>query len=174
MSLEIDVQSGDAAWPVAKPLLDSVWPPDVVAGLPWGHLVFGHPDLRVLVDTPDGLVCHVGITFRSVVWKGRKWSVGGIGGVATRADQRRRGYASAALAAAIQTLRDHEAIDFGLLFCEADTIPFYETRGWRRFVGNVRIDQPGGAIDLTAMTPLTFDLKRAPREGAIDLCGLPW
>ena len=26
MSIEIDVLNGDASWPVAKPLIDAVWP----------------------------------------------------------------------------------------------------------------------------------------------------
>ena len=57
--------------------------------------------------------------FGTVTWNGRKVHIGGIGGVATRADSRRRGYASIALNAAVQTMREHEgATDFALLFCE--------------------------------------------------------
>ena len=67
MSIEIEVLNGDASWPLAKPLFDAVWPPQVVAKLPWAGIVFAHAELRVLVQTePDGVVCHVGIYRREV------------------------------------------------------------------------------------------------------------
>ena len=91
MSIEIEVLNGDASWPQAQPLIDAVWPPHVLEKLPWGDVVFAHADLRVLVQSEDqGLVCHVGIFRREVTWNGRKMLAGGIGGVATRADSRRR------------------------------------------------------------------------------------
>ena len=113
MSIEIDVLNGDASWPLAKPLFDAVWPPEVVAKLPWAGIVFAHAELRVLVqDETEGVVCHVGMYRREVTWNGRKVRAGGIGGVLTREDFRRRGYASVALNAAIQTLRDEGADRF--------------------------------------------------------------
>ena len=67
----------------------------------------------VLIEAAEGgLACHVGIFFRTVTWNGRNVHIGGIGGVATRADYRRRGYASIALNAAVQTMRDHDAAQF--------------------------------------------------------------
>jgi predicted acetyltransferase len=175
MSIEIDVLNGAASWPAAEPLLRAVWPPEVVKTLPWGHIQWANPDLRVLVETPsDGLVCHVGIYFRTVIWNGRKFQAGGIGGVSTREDARRHGYASIALNAAVQTMRDHEAIEFALLFCEPHNFAFYEARGWHRFSGEVYAEQPGGRVRFEAMTPYVFDFRRGPREGTIDLCGLPW
>lgn len=175
MSIEIDVLNGDASWPAAEPLLHAVWPPEVVKTRPWGHIQWAHADLRVLVETPsDGLVCHVGIYFRTVIWNGRKFQAGGIGGVSTREDARRHGYASIALNAAVQTMRDHEAIEFALLFCEPHNFAFYEARGWHRFTGEVYAEQPGGRVRFEAMAPYVFDFRRGPREGTIDLCGLPW
>ncbi len=114
MSIEIDILNGNESWPLAKPLFDAVWPRDVLEKLPWGHVKWANADLRVLIEAPHeqpegGLACHVGIYFRTVTWNGRKVDIGGIGGVATRADCRRRGYASIALNAAVQTMRDHEA-----------------------------------------------------------------
>src|ERR1700686_4506520 len=166
MSIEIDVLNGDASWPVAKPLFNAVWPPDVIEKLPWAGIVFAHAELRVLVQAePEGLVCHVGIYRREVKWNGRKVRAGGIGGVATREDCRRRGYASIALNAAVQTLRDHEAVRFALLFCEPHNFAFYQARGWHPFSGEVYAEQPGGKIRFEAMAPFVFDLGRAPREG---------
>src|ERR1700760_5047164 len=104
MTIEIDVLNGDASWPRAEPLFDAVWPDDVMATLPWGHVKWAHAELRVLIDAPDGgLACHVGIYFRTIDWNGNKIHIGGIGGVMTREDCRGRGYASVAVAAAIDT-----------------------------------------------------------------------
>jgi len=176
MSLEIDhVLNGDTSWPLAEPLYSAVWPPHVVAKLPWAGIVFAHAELRVLVQAePDCAVCHVGIYRREVTWNGRKVRAGGIGGVLTREDSRRRGYASMALDAAIQTLRDEGSTDFALLFCEPHNVPFYAGRGWKPFDGEIYAEQPEGRVRFTAIAPYVYDLKRAPRQGVIDLCGLPW
>jgi aminoglycoside 2'-N-acetyltransferase I len=180
MSIEIEVLNGDASWRTAKPLFDAVWPAEMVKKSPWGHIEWAHADLRVLIDAPSGsgvpsgLACHVGIYFRNVTWNGRKFDIGGIGGVSTREDCRRHGYASIALNAAVQTMRDHEALQFALLFCEPHNFAFYQSRGWHPFEGEIYAQQPTGRIRFEAMAPFVFDFKRAPRQGTIDLCGLPW
>jgi aminoglycoside 2'-N-acetyltransferase I len=175
VSIEIEVLNGDASWPMAEPLFDAVWPPDVVAKLPWAGIAFAHADLRVLVQAePEGVVCHVGIYRREVTWNGRKLRCGGIGGVATSEEFRRRGYASIALNAAVQTLKDEGATDFGLLFCEPHNAPFYMARGWKPFDGEIYAEQPEGRVRFDAIAPYVCDIRRAPLRGEIDLCGLPW
>jgi aminoglycoside 2'-N-acetyltransferase I len=175
MSIEIDVLNGDESWPIAEPLFRAVWPPDAAGKRPWDHIQWAHADLRVLIEAPsDGLACHVGIYFRTVIWNGRKFHIGGIGGVSTRADCRRQGYASIALNAAIQTMRDHEAVQFALLFCEPHNFAFYQARGWHPFAGEIYAEQPEGRIRFEAMAPFVFDFGRAPRQRTIDLCGPPW
>ncbi len=175
MSIEIEVLNGNESWPLAEPLFEAVWPPHVREKLSWGHIVFAHADLRVLVQAEsDGVVCHVGIYRREITWNGRKFRAGGIGGVVTRAAARRRGYASIALNAAIQTLKDEGATDFGLLFCEPHNAPFYMARGWKPFDGEVWCEQPQGRVRFEAIAPYVYHIKRAPPTGVIDLCGLPW
>jgi aminoglycoside 2'-N-acetyltransferase I len=175
MSIEIDVLNGAASWPLVEPLFKAVWPPDVVDKLPWGRFAFAVPEWRVLVQSePEGVVSHVGIRRREVTWNGRKMQAGGIGGLLTRADVRGRGYASIALNAAIQTLKDEGATDFALLFCEPHHAPFYVGRGWQPFAGEIYCEQPGGRIRFEATAPYLYKLKRAPLRGVVDLCGLPW
>ena len=175
MSIEIDVLNGDTSWPMVEPLFDTVWPRDVVGKLPWGHVKWADADLRVLIEAPSGgLACHVGIYFRTATWNDRKVHIGGIGGVLTRPDCRRLGYASVALNAAIQTMRDQETVRFALLFSEPHNFAFYQSRGWHPFTGEIYAEQPGGKVRFEAMAPLVFDFGRAPRQGIIDLCGLPW
>lgn len=175
MSIEIEVLNGGESWPMAKSLFNAVWPPEVVEKLPWAGIVFAHAELRVLVQAEaEGVVCHVGIHRREVKWNGRKMRAGGIGGVLTREDKRRRGYASIALNAAIQTLKDEGSTDFALLFCEPHNVPFYVGRGWKPFEGEIYAEQPAGRIRFDAIAPYVYDIRRAPRQGVIDLCGLPW
>jgi ribosomal protein S18 acetylase RimI-like enzyme len=110
-------------------------------------------------------------TFERLVGTARRC----IGGVATRADCRRRGYASIALNAVIQTMHAHDAAQFALLFCEPHNFEFYRSRGWQPFIGDIYAEQPEGRIRFEAMSPFVFDLKRrAPVRGTIDLGGLPW
>ena len=175
MSIEIDILNGDESWPMVEPLFNAVWPPDAAEKPPWSGLVFAYPELRVLVQLePDGVACHVGIRRRDVTWNGRKMRAGGIGGVATRDAFRRRGYASMALDAAIQTLKDEGSADFALLFCEPHTAAFYVNRGWKPFEGEIYAEQPGGRVRFDVIAPYVYSLKRAPLKGTIDLCGLPW
>lgn len=176
MSIEIEVLNGDESWPMAKTLFD------MLAARSGRNTALGRGRLRPCRSARagvqaegEGLVCHVGIFRREAKWNGRKIQVGGIGGVATREDLRRRGYASVALNAAIRTLKDEGATDFALLFCEPGNVPFYVERGWKPFAGEIYADQPTGRGRFDAVTPLVFDLKRrAPLQGTIDLCGLPW
>jgi aminoglycoside 2'-N-acetyltransferase I len=165
MSIEIDILNGDASWPRAEPLLRTVWSPDVMKEKSWADIKWAHA---------DGLACHVGIYFRTITWNGHKVHVGGIGGVSTREDCRRRGYASLALDAAVHTIRANDAVKFAILFCEPHNFAFYEARGWHRFTGEVTCEQPSGTIRFEAMAPFVNDIVRAPRQGKIDLCGLPW
>ena len=105
---------------------------------------------------PDGVVCHVGIYRREVTWNGRKVRIGGIGGVATREAYRRRGYASMALDAAIQTLKDEGSTDFALLFCEPHNAAFYVGRGWKPFEGEIYAEQPEGRVRFDAIAPYVY------------------
>ena len=179
MSIEIDVLNGDASWPKAEPLLNAVWPRHVVERLPWGHIEWAHADLRVLIDAPEdsaeaGLACHVGIYFRDA-------TVGRPQGSHRRHRRRLdpRGLPGPRLCDAgaqrrVRTLRDHEAVRFALLFCEPHNEAFYQARGWHAFKGEVYAEQPAGRIRFEAMAPYVFDFTRKPRDGIIDLCGLPW
>lgn len=171
----IEVSTGDSGWPQAAPLLRAVWPSEVVATLPWRDVVWAHADHRILVYDSDGtIVGHVGLFIRIAQWNARNVKIGGIGGVATREDRRRKGIASFAMQRAMDELRQVHVVDFGLLFCEPRHAPLYQKLGWRAFEGNVFVAQPAGRVHFTVTDPYVFDLKMAPRLGTLDLCGLPW
>jgi aminoglycoside 2'-N-acetyltransferase I len=162
MSIEIEIVNGGQSGPPIERLFAQSWTEEE-ADAAWRHIKWADPDLRVLIDAPDGeLACHAGIFFRTATWNGQKVHVGGIGQVATRPECRRRGYASIALEAAVHTMRDHDAAQFALLFCEPHNFEVYA-------------EQPEGRIRFEVMAPMVLDLKRrAPTLGTLDLCGLPW
>lgn len=174
MGVEIEIMTGAASWPSVQPLFEAVWPPEAVEKLSWRDVALAPADLRVMVDSDEQLVCHVGITRREGTWDGRKIRIGGIGGVATHPDFRRHGFASVALNAALATLRDERATDFAMLFCEPQHADFFTGRGWKPFTGEVFAEQTGTRKRFDALLPFVTYLKRAPHAGVIDLCGLPW
>ena len=175
MAIEIDIQTGDASWPLVQTLFAEVWTPEVMAAFPGGSVEWANPDLRVMIEEPGaGVVCHVGLYRRIGTWKNRKVHIGGIGGVSTHPDHRRRGYAGVALTAAIQTIREEKLADFMLLVCEPHNFSFYEKRGWHAFGGDLFAEQRGARVRFDAMSPYVFDMRYGPRDGDIDLCGKPW
>ena len=55
----IEIEDGRAGWPRAAPLLEAVWPPEVVAALPWKDVVWAPADRRVLVfDCAGEIIGH--------------------------------------------------------------------------------------------------------------------
>jgi len=169
--MRLEIAPGDTSWGLAAPLFQAVWPPEFVATSPWAEVVWAHAERRVLVrNERDEIVCHVGIYSRDAVWDGRAVRIGGIGGVITRQDSRRRGFAGGAIQAAIAEMND---VDFVLLFCEPHNFAFYRGLGWHPFAGAVVIEQPRGRVRFEALTPFVFDIRLAPRSGTIDLRGQP-
>jgi len=175
-STRIETRPGDASWEQARPLFEAVWPAELRATFSWAHVVWANAEQRILVwNHADELVCHVGMHLRQAKWGGANVTVGGIGGVITRADSRKRGHASAAIGVAIgHVQQDDGGADFALLFCEPHNFAFYRGLGWRQFAGEVFAQQPAGRVRFDVMAPFVFDLRLSPRSGTLDLCGLPW
>ena len=173
--MRIEIEPGPAAWPLARPLLDAVWPSGTGTPAPWGHVVWAQAARRILVrDDGSEPVCHVGLHVRDATWDGRAVRVGGVGGVATRAERRRRGFATAAMKKAAQDIETVDRADFALLFCEPHRFAFYRQLGWHRFEGDVFVEQPHGRVQFEVMAAFVLDLRLQPRTGVIDLRGLPW
>lgn len=90
--MRIEIRPGDAAWEQAAPLFSAVWPPELRATFSWAHVVWANAERRVLVWSDAGeLVCHVGVYARQAKWGDDTVRIGGIGGVITRQDSRKRG-----------------------------------------------------------------------------------
>lgn len=171
--MRVEVLDGDAGWSVVEPLDREVYPPEVMAKVPWRDVTWAHADRRVIVSDPEGVRCHVGVFWRNGTLDGQRVRMAGIGGVMTSAGVRRKGYASRAMRGAAQ-LMEEAHIDFGLLFCEPHNEGFYGNLGWTVFRGEVWTEQPQGRICFDIMKALCLPLRIAPERGVIDLCGLPW
>ena len=127
------------------------------------------------INGHNDVIGHAGIYLRNATLDARSVKVGGVGGVATHLDCRRKGIATEVMREAVREMRDTYGVDFGLLFCEPRHALLYERLGWRFYEGEVFVEQPRqGRVRFTVTEAFVFDLKIAPREGMLDLCGLPW
>ena len=159
-----------------KALTAAVYPPEALATRPGRSFQWAPAQWSVLVWTAeDGLVAHAGIVTRAGTLDGVPVKIGGIGGVKTHPQAQGRGYASAALRRAATALLDDHHVAFSLLVCQAHLLPFYGRLGWLPFPGRLVVEQPGGPTVFTINHPMVLPgLHPAPREGVIDLRGLPW
>jgi|SRR5579871_1722641 len=173
MEPRIEIVDGGAGWARAEAIDDVVYPPEIMKTVVWRDVAWSHADKRILVTHEGRDVCHVGLYFRAGRHDGREVSIGGIGGVMTIAEARKKGCASLAMhhAAGMLVARN---CDFGLLFCEPHNFAFYERLGWVKFEGEVVCEQNGETAPFAIMRALVLPLRLAPRAGLIDLRGLPW
>src|SRR5262249_2321899 len=153
----------------------AIWPAEVVATLPWRDVGWANPDRRLLgFNRHNEIIGHAAIFVRKATWNDRAVNIGGIGGVATREESRRKGGGSTLVQRALKEIDETHHADFGLLFCEPRHAPLYASLGWHPFKGRVFVMQPDGRGPFTVTDPYIFDLKMAPRTGVLDLCGMPW
>lgn len=88
---------------------------------------------------------------------------------------RRKGYATAALAAMRRHLVDDEKAAFSMLFCAATLYGFYGKLDWRLFTGAVIVEQFGEPAAFTLNQAMLQDGREiAPADGRLDLRGPPW
>jgi len=132
---------------------------------------WAHADRRVLLWADDGrLACHVGLF--------AQWPMQRRAAPACRPRRRDdeqvvgaglRQPRHASCRGSVQA----DGADCGLLFCEAHIVDFYAKLGWHPFHGKVLAQQPQGRVAFARLNALVLDLKRAPRLGGLDVCGLP-
>ena len=171
--MRIEILDGEDGWQRVEALDAEVYPPEVMAIVPWRDVTWAHANKRVVVSDQTGMRCHVGVFWRKGTFDGAIVRMAGIGGVMTSSAVRRKSYASSAMHRAAQLMAE-EGSDFGLLFCEAHNERFYGHLGWTIFEGEVWMEQQQGRVRFDMMQALCLPLRIAPKRGVIDLCGLPW
>src|SRR5215469_11614526 len=95
--MRIEILDGHEGWQIVQPLDHEVYPPEVMATVPWRDITWAHADKRIVVTDEQGIRCHVGVFWRSGTLNGKSVEMAGIGGVMTSQSARGKGYASTAL-----------------------------------------------------------------------------
>jgi aminoglycoside 2'-N-acetyltransferase I len=149
-------------------LFDEAFPPDGT------DIQWSISDRHILVREGEEIVSNVGILERTATVGGRPVRLGGIGGVATRIAWRKRGLAKAAMKVAQDYLRDPLAVEFGLLVCGENMLPYYAKLGWKRVTVPMWIEQPKGRVLFPGPIMILPVCEQDWPEGEIDLKGRPW
>jgi GNAT superfamily N-acetyltransferase len=154
----------------------AVYPPEVSAEWPGRAIEWAAHQWAVVGWSAEGAaLCYVGVILRDARWGDRAVRVGGIGGVKTHPASRGRGLATTAIRRALEFFHGQGDVDFGLLVCETDLVPFYKRLGWRRFPGDLLVAQRRATVPFTFNLAMTTPVRlQEPLAGTIDLLGPPW
>lgn len=140
----------------------------------WNDYVYAEPDWTILVWEDEETVSAIEIFERVIEVGGKPLRVGGVGNHATKTEWRKRGYATHALLAAQDFLRERLRVDFGLGFCKDNLVPYYAKFGWQVVADKVLVEQPGQKRYLEDKVIALPVLCSEWPAGEIDLRGLPW
>ena len=158
-----------------KTLRAIVYPPEVLAALPWRHFTWSSMQWSVLLWDENELIAKASLLVRDVFHNDIPKRMGGIGGVMTHPARQGQGLASQAMREAAKRFEEDLHVDYALLFCRPHLLPFYRRLGWKPFEGKVFVEQPEGKIEFSANGAMVLDVKEeAPLNGVLDLNGLPW
>ena len=158
-----------------KNLSQAVYSPEDVSNWPGRSLEWSRPEIAIFLrENDEQLACHAGLLIRSALYNGADVRIGGVGGVMTRPDARRQGYAAQALKSALDFFHENLA-DFGLLVCEHRLLDYYGQSGWKEFNGQLLVMQHAAPAEFTFNKVMVQDVKKtSPVTGVIDLLGPPW
>lgn len=156
-------------------LSHAVYPPDDptvedVSMIQWSGSTWG-----AFIRDANQLVAYIGMLVRQGKCDDRPVLIGGIGGVKSHPEVRGKGYASAGMKEAGAFLTQVQKVDFSLLVCRDELIPYYGRLGWQAFDGEMLVDQISGKVKFTFNKPMLLaGVNPIPDCAIIDLCGNPW
>ena len=142
----------------------------------FGHLPFQWtpPEGYVVAHLDGQLVGRLSVARREIRVGDTRIEVGGVAGVTTLPELRRRGIAAAMMRRTATLFRDEFAVPFGHLLCRADIAPVYAGVGWERVAVPTWFAQPSGRQRYPHETMVLRCAGRPWPDGEIDLRGLPW
>jgi aminoglycoside 2'-N-acetyltransferase I len=123
-----------------RALLDEVFPGEMTDH-DWEHSLGG---IHAMVWEDGELVGHASVVQRRLLYRGRALRAGYVEGVGVRPDRRRRGHASAMMAALERVIRG--GYELGALGATDEAVPLYTGRGWRRWQGPTSALTPTGIV----------------------------
>ncbi len=129
----------------------------------WEHSLGG---VHAIAWEGDELVGHAAVIQRRLLHGGRALRTGYVEGVAVRADQRRRGHASAMMDALERVV--HGAYELGALGATDEAAQFYIGRGWQQWRGPTSALTPAGIVRTAAEDGAVYVL---PGAAVLDLSG---
>lgn len=138
-------------------------------------LIYRPKDHHVGVRDDNGdLAALVGATIATVEVAGYgPFEVVGLGALIVREDMRGRGIARQ-LIGRMRAIIGELGPDRGMLFCEPSLMPLYARVGYAPISGQVRVDQPGGRVEMP-MPAMWRALRPAEwPPGTVDLHGFPF
>lgn len=146
-----------------------------------GHDSWGGPlEHRLLLrDVSHRLIGHLGFARRIINVGGRTVLIAGIGTVALLPEMQGQGLGRHLLKELHTILRRQRPVDFGFLQCRDVVTGFYERSGFSRITQPVRSFDPDRRRwqtddAATMILPATAELDAWPRDGLVDLMGMPW
>jgi len=174
--LTVTKAGGIESRPLIAALSAAVYPPDVLAAVPWRNVQSARSEHRILVTDRDEVVVGVaGLLIRMGMLDGNPVQIGGVGGVMTMPARQGNGIGRVAMEAIATMMHDFPKMQFGLLFCEPKNMGFYHKLGWYSFDGTVEVQQENGRQTYDIMRVMVLPVYgEAPQQGQLDICGLPW
>lgn len=127
----------------------------------------------VVLRVDGRLAAMVGMLERTIRVGGREVKVGGVGGVATHPDHRRRGYAGRLLEAAARVLQE-KGCRFAMLFCDQKLVEYYGRSNFRKVDAPLFIISRGERMQIHEIKMVRALSGEDWPPGEIDLQGLPW
>jgi predicted GNAT family N-acyltransferase len=131
-------------------------------------------DWHILITVDEKLVSHVEIVEREAFVGQEAVRLGGIGGVLTLPEWRGRGLAQAGMRKAQEFMCEELGVEFGLLMCDQEMVPFYSKFGWVEVAGPLVYDQPEGKVIFDDKVMIFNCSDMDWPQGMIDIRGYPW
>lgn len=174
--LTVVQQAGEESRPRIAALAAAVYPPEVLALVPWRGVQSARSHHRILVlDHHDVVVGTAGLLVREALLDGTPVEIGGVGGVMTLPARQGTGVGRLAMEAVNNAMEGFPMMRFALLFCESNNTGFYAKLGWNVFDGIIEVEQESGKQAYNIMQAMVRPVHGAPpSQGRLDVCGLPW
>jgi aminoglycoside 2'-N-acetyltransferase I len=138
-----------------------------------GDIEWSTSDWLVMGSVDGTIISQIGIVVRKVAVGDQHILAGGVGGVATHPDYRRHGYAGLLLRAAEQLMRDLD-LEFGILVCGEERMPYYASFGWQKIDNRTIFQNQGQDREMDGIMMVLPLKDQAWPSGLLNLNGKPW
>lgn len=137
-------------------------------------LKWAEPEWYILALNDSALIGRVGIIDREVLIERKRLRVGGISGVITKNEWRKKGVGNTLMTEAVGVIKEKLNTSFGLLLCRQEVSGFYNKLGWKVNDFPTSFEQPQGKMTFPRLTMTYSGDGIFWPKGPVDLNGLPW